>query len=90
MANNWKMTRDSVIDSAVFPEGEVFATKDIPTVRRELWLELGLIIETTEDVTEGAAAKTRAAMKEHNDAVKARQKAQADAKERAGMNKSRK
>lgn len=90
MAKNWKMTRDSVIDSAVFEEGKVFATAVIPKVRRELWLELGLIIETDEDVTEGEAAKVKAAMKEHNDAVNARQKAQADAKERAGMNKSRK
>lgn len=90
MANNWKTTRDCVLDSAIFEQGKVFATADIPKVRRELWLELGLIIETTEDVTDGEGEKVKKAMKEHRDVVKARMKAQADAKEKAGMNKSRK
>lgn len=90
MAKNWKMTRDCVIDSAIFEQGKVFATADIPKGRRELLEELGLIIETTEDVTEGEATKVKKVMKEHRDVVKAKKKAQADAKERAGMNKQRK
>lgn len=50
--DNVKMLRTCHIGEAEYPKGSVHAQKDIKTDRLYVWLQLGLAVETDEDLTE--------------------------------------